>query len=51
MNLVISKFTGPLKYFELSEIRLKMSKGLSKIDNSVRYVRKKWIHTIVVGHL
>ena len=27
-TLVISKFTGPFQNFELSEIRLKASKGL-----------------------
>ena len=36
VNLVISKFTGPLQNFELSEIRLKGSKGLSLIGNTVR---------------
>jgi len=34
-NLVTSKFTGPLQNFELSEIRLEQSKGLTKIGNSV----------------
>jgi hypothetical protein len=33
-NLVISKFMGLLKNFDLSKIQLKESK-LSKIDNSV----------------
>jgi len=36
MYLVISKYMSPLQNFELSEIRLKGSKGLSKIGNSVR---------------
>ena len=36
MNLVISKFTGPLQNFELSKIRIKGSKGLSLIGNSAR---------------
>jgi hypothetical protein len=36
VNLVISKFTGLLQNFELSEIRLKGSKGLHSIVNSVR---------------
>ena len=36
LNLVISNFTGPLKNFELSEIRLKRSEGFSKIGNSVK---------------
>jgi hypothetical protein len=35
MNLVISKITGPLQNYELSAIRLKGSRGLSKIGNSV----------------
>jgi hypothetical protein len=33
LNLVISKFTGLLQNFELSEIRLKGSKGLCKTAN------------------
>ena len=36
VNFVISKFTGPLQNFELSEIGLKGSKGLRLIVNSVR---------------
>jgi hypothetical protein len=31
LNLVVSKFMGPLQNFELLEIRLKGSKGLSKM--------------------
>ena len=35
LNLVISKFTGPLQNFELSEIRLKGSEGLSKVGGFI----------------
>ena len=38
LNLVISKFTGPLQNFEISEIQLKRTKGLSKAGNSVMYI-------------
>ena len=50
VNLVISKFTGPLQNFELSEIRLKGSKGLCLIGNTVRKFGQKWMQTIVVSH-
>ena len=38
LNLVISKFTGWLQNFEISEIQLKRTKGLSKAGNSVMYI-------------
>ena len=34
-NLIISKFTGPLQYFKLSEIWHKGSERLSKIGNFI----------------
>jgi hypothetical protein len=41
VNLVISKFTGPFQNFELSEIRLKGSKGISLIRQFCQVILTK----------
>ena len=50
LNLVISKFTGPLQNFELYEIRLRGSERLSKNGNFIYLLTASLnIHSLAWG--